>query len=151
MTGAPVPPPSTKKLPTSYNEESLWKHPLSSSMEQLLLLCLHRSLKSSLTCHGHHCCVTCRCTMDTSSSKKDSPILGKLARITSSLLVYRGFRVSKVSGLVRDFRLKQNIAEEKTKPTDLKMSPLYLNKSLLNISVIVFCFWSGLFPFLCRH
>lgn len=100
----------------------------------------------------------CTAAMDTSSSKKDSPILGNLVRITSSLLVYKNFRVSKVSGLPRALRLQKIFAEEKAKPMDLKMSPLYLNKCLLNISVFFFFhFWSGLFPTLtpcstpCRH
>lgn len=85
----------------------------------------------------------CTAAMDTSSSKKDSLILGNLVRIKSSLLVYKNFRVSKVSELLRALRLQKIFAEEKAKPMDLKMSPLYLNKCLLNISV-------GFFPFLIR-
>lgn len=151
MAGEPVAPPSTKKLPTYCNEESLGKHPVHFSREQPLLLCLHTNLKSSLTSHGHYCCVMYShtilyCINGHSTKQKDSPILGKLVRITSLLLVYKNLRVSKVSGLRRALRLQKVFAEEKTKPTDLKMSVLYLKKSLLNISVIVFHFWSGLFP-----
>lgn len=126
-----------------------WRKPVealfASSREQPLPLCLDRKLKWLLTSHGHYavlCAATQFCTaaMDTSLSKKDSPILGKLVRITSSLLVHKNFRVSKVSGMLRALSLQKIFAEEKARPTDLMMSPRYLNKSLLNISVIVFPF-----------
>lgn len=73
-------------------------------------------------------------------NRKDSAVLEKLVRITSSLLVHKNFKVSKVSGLLRALSLQNIFAEEKNKPTDLMMSPLHLNKSVLNISVIAFLF-----------
>lgn len=69
--------------------------------------------------------------MNSSSSKQDSPILGNMVRITSSLQISKDFRDSRVSGLLRALRLQNAFAGKKA--TDIEIPLFCLSKGLLNI------------------
>lgn len=65
-------------------------------------------------------------------------------RITSTLLISKDFRDSKVSGLLTAFRLQNAFAEKKA--IDIEIPLFCLSKDLLNISVTVSPFLVRLVP-----